>query len=64
MISNMSGAFLLMMFLYLWLMFLLVVGWIIPTHFLGTSLSSIYANYSASKRVQPELYLTPVDRQV
>ena len=30
----------------------------------GASLSLIYANYSASKIVQPELYLTPVDTPV
>ena len=38
-----------MMFLCLWLMLMLVVGWIIATHFSGASPSSIYANYSASK---------------
>ena len=38
-----------------------VVGWITATHFLGASPSSIYENYSASKIVQPELYLTPVN---
>ena len=38
-----------------------VVGWITATHFLGASPSSIYVNYSASKIVQPELYLTPVN---
>ena len=39
---DMSGSFLLMMFLYLWPMLLLVVGWIIVTHFSGISLSSIW----------------------
>ena len=57
-ISDLSGGFLLMMFLYLWLMLLLVVGWITATHFSGASPSSIYSNYSASKIVQPELYRT------
>ena len=60
-ISDMSGGFLHMRFLCLWLMLLLVVGWITATHFSGASPSSIYANYSASKIVQPELYQTPVD---
>ena len=45
-----------LMFLCLWLMLLLVVGWITETHFSGASPSSIYANYSAFKTVQPELY--------
>ena len=63
-ISDMSGSFLLTMFLYLWLMLLLVVGWITATHFSGVSPSSIYINYSASKIVQPELYQTPVDTPV
>ena len=63
-ILDMSGGFLLMMFLYLWLMLLLVVGWITATHFSGASLSLIYANYGAFKIVQPELYLTPVDTPV
>ena len=45
-------------------MLLLVVSWIIATHFSGASPSSIYASYSASKIVQPELYLTPVDTPV
>ena len=53
-----------MMFLCLWLMLWLVVGWIIATHFSGASPSSIYANYSASKIVQLELYQTPVDTPV
>ena len=57
----MSGSFLLMMFLYLWLMLLLVISWITATHFSGSSPSSIYVNYSASKTVLPELYQTPVD---
>ena len=61
MISDMSGSFLLMMLLYLWLMLLLVVSWITATHFSGASPSSIYVNYSASKTVLPELYQTPVD---
>ena len=61
MISDMSGGFLLMMFLCLWPMLLSVVGWITATHFSGASPSSICANYSASKIVQPELYQTPVD---
>ena len=59
-ILDMSGAFLLMMLLYLWPMLLLVVGWIIVTHFSGVSLSSIFVNYSASKTVQLELYQIPV----
>ena len=63
-ITDMSGSFLLMMFLYLCLMLLLVVGWITATHFSGASTSSIYANYSASKIVQPDLYLTPVNSPV
>ena len=54
----MSGSFLLMMFLYLWLMLLLVAGWITATHFYVASPSSIYANYSAARIVQPELYET------
>ena len=48
------------MFLCLWLMLLLVVGWITATHCSGASPSSIYANYSASKTVQPELYQTGI----
>ena len=56
-ISEMSGGFSLMMFL-------VVVGWITATHFSGASPSSIYANDSASKIVQLELYQTPVDRPV
>ena len=63
MISDMSG-FLLMMFLCLWLMLLLVVRCITATYFSGASPSSIYANYSASKTMQPELYQTPVDTPV
>ena len=63
-ISDMSGGFLLMMFLCLWLMLLLVVVWITVTHFSGASPSSIYTNYNASKIVQPELYQTPVDTPV
>ena len=59
-IWDMPGGFLLMMFLYLWLMLLLVVAWITATHFSGANPSSIYANYSASKIVQPELYQIPV----
>ena len=43
-ISDMSGGFLLIMFLYLWLMLLLVVGWITATHFSGASPSSICVN--------------------
>ena len=62
--SDMSGGFSLMMFLCLWLMLWLVVGWITATHFSGASPSSIYANYSASKIVQLELYQTPVDTPV
>ena len=57
-ISDMSGGFLLTMFLCLWLMLLLVVVWITATHFSGASPSSVYANYSASKIVQLELYQT------
>ena len=53
-----------MMFLFLWLLLWLVVGWIIATHFSGASRSSIYANYSTSKVVQLELYETPVDTPV
>ena len=63
-ILGMSDGFLLMMFLCLWLLLLLVVGWITATHFSGTSPNSIYANYSTSKIVQPELYQTPVDTPV
>ena len=63
-ISDMSGGFLLMMFLYLWLKLLLVVGWITAAHSSGASPSSIYANYSASKIVQLELYRTPVNTPV
>ena len=59
-ISDMSAGFLLMMFLCLWLMLLLVVGWITANHVSGASPSSIYANYSASKTVQPELYQTSI----
>ena len=51
-ISDMSAVFLLMMFLYLWLMLLLVFGWITTTHFSGASPSSIYPNYSVSKTVK------------
>ena len=40
--------------LFLWLMLLLVVGWIIATDFSGASPSSIYVNYSASTIVQLE----------
>ena len=61
MISDISDGFLLMMLLYLWLMLLLVVGWITATHFLGVSPSSIYG---ASKIVQPELYHRKVDTSV
>ena len=53
-----------MMLLYLWPIFLLVVGWITETHFLGVSLSSIFMNYSESKLVQLELYQIPVDTLV
>ena len=63
-ILDMSGSFLLMMFLCLWLMLLLVVSWITATHFSGASPNSIYANYSASKIVQPEFIQTPVDTPV
>ena len=63
-ISEMSAGFLLMMFLCLWLILLLVVDWITATYFSGVSRSSIYANYSASKIVQAELYQTPVDTPV
>ena len=63
-ISDMSGSFLLMMFLCLWLMLLLVVVWITATHSSEASPSSIYTNYSESKIVQPELYQTPVNRPV
>ena len=60
----MSGAFLLMMLLYLWPMFLLVVGWVTVTHFPGVSLSSVFINYSASKILQLELYQISVDTLV
>ena len=50
-ISDMSGGFLLIMFLCLWQMLLLVVGWITATHFSGASPSSIYTNYSAARIV-------------
>ena len=63
-ISDVSGGFLLTMFLCLWLMLLLVVIWITATHISGASPSSIYAIYSASKIVQLELYQTPVDTPV
>ena len=63
-ISDMSVGFSLMMFLCLWLMFWLVVGWITATHFTGASPSSIYVTYSAFKIVQPELYQTPVDTSI
>ena len=62
-ISEMSGSFSLMMFLCLWLMLLLVVGWISSTHF-SASPSLIYANYSASKIMLLGLYQTPVDTPV
>ena len=39
----------------------LVSSRITATHFSGAFPSSIYLNYSASKIVWPELYLTPVD---
>ena len=64
MILDMSGAFLLMMLLYLWPMLLLVVGWITVIHFSGVSLSSIFVNYSASKIVQLESYQITVDTLV
>ena len=60
-ILDMSDSFLLMMFLYLWPMLLLVVGWITVTYFSGVSLSSIFVNYSASKTEQLESYQIPVD---
>ena len=63
-ISDMSGDFLLLMFLYLWLMLLLVVSWITATLFSGASRSSTNANYSASEIVQPKLYQIPVDTPV
>ena len=50
-----------MMLLYLWPMQLLLIGWIIVTHFSGVSLSSIFINYSISKKVQLESYQIPVD---
>ena len=43
-------SFLLIKILYLWLMLLLVVGWITATHFSGVSPSSIYVNYRAFKK--------------
>ena len=64
MTSDMSGSFLLMVLMYLWLMLLLVISWITATHFSGVSKSSVYINYSTSKIVQPELYQTPVDTPV
>ena len=63
-ISDMSGGFFLMMLLCLWLMLLLVVGWITATYFSGASPSSIYGNYSVSKTVHPELYQTRDDTPV
>ena len=60
-ILDMSGAFLLLMPLYLWAMLLLVVGWTTVTHFSGVSLHSIFVNYNASKTVQLESYQIPVD---
>ena len=63
-ILDMSGGFLLMMFLYLWAMPWLVVGWATVTHFSGVSVSSIFVNYSASKTVQLESYQIPVDTPV
>ena len=59
--SDMSGNFLLMMLLYLWLMLLLVVSWITTSHFSGVSPSSVCVNYSASNRLQLELNQTLVD---
>ena len=50
-ILDMSGSFLLMLFLCLWLMLLLVVSCITATDF-------------SFKTVQPELYQTPVDTAV
>ena len=40
-ISDMSAGFLLMMFLCLWLMLLLVFGWITTAHFSGASITSV-----------------------
>ena len=62
--SYMSGSFLLVMLLYLWLMLLLVVSWIAATNFSRVYPTLIYVNFSASKIVQQELYQTPVDTQV
>ena len=49
---DISGCFLLMKLLYLWLMFLLVAGGITVTYFSGVSLNSVYINYNAYKIVQ------------
>ena len=37
-------------------MILLVVTWITATHFSGASPCSIYINYGAYKKEQPEMY--------
>ena len=63
-IHDMSDGLLLMMHLYLCPIILSVVSWIIIIHFLEFSPSSICINYSASKRVQLELYQTPIDASV
>ena len=61
---DMSGSFLLVMFLHLWPMLLLVVSWITVTRFSEVSPNLIYINYSALKKVQPEFDQTPVDTLV
>ena len=50
--SHISGSFLFMIWLYLWPMLLLIVGWVIVILFSEVFLSSIYINYNASKIVQ------------
>ena len=63
-VQNVCKSCFIKLFLCLWLMLLLVAIWITATHFSGASPSSIYANYSASKIVQPELYVKLVDTPV
>ena len=53
-----------MVCLYLWSMLLSVFVWIIVIHFLKFPASSIYVNYTASKKMQLELYQTLVDTRV
>ena len=61
---DMSDSFLLMMLLYLWPMFLSVIGWFIIIHYLGASPNSINVDYNVSKIVQLESYQMPVDTTV